>query len=241
MRIPRIYQNSDLSVKRIVSLDEDASRHVGIVLRLKKEDKIILFNGDGQEYLAHIIEIKRQSILVKIISCTIVDNESPLKIHLAQVISKGERMDFVIQKATELGITEITPLFSTRSVVQLKDDRLAKKVAHWYKISIAAAEQCGRVIIPKLNPPQKLIEWVHENQEVTKLLLDVNGEHKMAKLKPQTQVTLLAGPEGGFTEEEVAFAKARGFLSIQLGPRILRTETAALVALAILQGQMGDI
>ena len=167
--------------------------------------------------------------------------ESVLEIHLGQVISKGEKMDFVIQKATELGVKKITPLFSERSVVHLKQDRLEKKTGHWQKIAIHAAEQCGRTVVPAIEHPIPIAEWVFNRDEKTRLGLDPLSPNGLNALPILGSVALLIGPEGGLTEQELVYAKERGFQTVSCGPRILRTETAALVAITALQCKAGDL
>lgn len=239
MRIPRIYQNID-PVPQTLRLDENAARHLNTVLRLKVNDKFILFNGDGHEYLAVITNIKKHSIEAGIEDSILKDLESPLKIHLGQAISKGERMDFTLQKATELGVTEFTPLVSTRSEVRLKGERAEKKQMHWQKVITSACEQCGRNRIPQLHSSVSLPEWVKQSGEGTKLILNHTATHRLKDISLQNAIFLLAGPEGGFTQEEKSYAEANGFLSVRMGPRVLRTETAALVAITALQWVAGD-
>lgn len=241
MRIPRIFQNTPFPIHGQIELDLDASRHLKNVLRLEKEDKVILFNGDGNEYLSAITLITKHTVFLKILEVTEKNCESSLKIHLGQVISKGEKMDFVIQKATELGVHSITPLFSERSVVHLPKDRMEKKIEHWQKIAIHASEQCGRTIVPKIEKPLPLFEWVHERPEKTRLVLSLSTDNTLSKLSFHDSVALLIGPEGGLTSEEVEYAKARNFTAIKLGPRVLRTETAALAIITAVQLQGGDL
>jgi len=241
MRIPRIFQNRPLSIHSQIELDIDASRHLKTVLRLEKEDKVILFNGDRNEYLSIITSIAKNHVHLKIVEITEKNVESPLKIHLGQVISKGEKMDFVIQKSTELGVNTITPLFSERSVVHLQKDRWIKKIEHWQKIAIHAAEQCGRTIIPAIEKPIPLFEWTHQRPEKTRLVLSLSTDQTLSKLPLYDSVAILIGPEGGLTPEEIEYATVRGFTAIKLGPRILRTETAALAIITAVQFQGGDL
>ncbi len=222
-------------------MDPNACHRLTAVLRLETDRQILLFNGDGFEYLSIITLIKRNRVSVQILEKTKKNLESLLEIHLGQVISKGEKMDFVIQKATELGVKKITPLFSERSIVHLKQDRLEKKTEHWQKIAIHAAEQCGRTLVPTIEHPTQIAEWIISRDEKTRLGLDPLSSHGLNTLPILGPVALLIGPEGGLTEEELIYAKEQGFKTASCGPRILRTETAALVAITVLQCKAGDL
>lgn len=241
MRVPRIYQNVPLSAGPPISLDEESSKRLSQVLRLEKGHKLILFNGDGNEYPAHIVEIKRHHMQVQIETCLEKSMESSLKLHLGQVIAKGERMDYAIQKATELGISEITPLFSTRCEVHLKNNRQEKKLEHWQKVIINSCEQCGRNQLPQLNPAIELHPWLENLKTQTKLLLDHRSEASLKEVKLSSEIALLVGPEGGLTFEEKNYALHHGFQAVQLGPRVFRSETAGLVAISVLQWLSGDL
>lgn len=241
MKFPRLFQNRPLQISDHIDLDPNACHRLSAVLRLETDKQIILFNGDGFEYLSRITVMKRNRINVTVLEKSEKNLESILEIHLGQAISKGEKMDFVIQKSTELGVNKITPLFSERSVVHLKQDRLEKKTEHWQKIAIHAAEQCGRTVVPKIEHPIPLEDWVFNRDEKIRLGLDPlspNGLNSLSILGP---IALLIGPEGGLTEEELLYATHRGFQTMSLGPRILRTETAALVAITALQCKAGDM
>ena len=224
-------------------LDADISHRLHNVLRLPKGSSVILFNGDGHEYPGTIVETKANAVRINLLDCIQKDYESPLKIHLGQVISKGERMDFVIQKATELGVFAIHPLFSERCVVHLKNERLEKKIEHWQKIAIHAAEQSGRGVVPAIKNPISLTEWLHA-QEIKEIpyrfFLDPNAAHTLQSIEVLGLVALLIGPEGGLTEAEIEHANKMQFKGLRLGKRILRTETAALAALTALQCKAGD-
>jgi 16S rRNA (uracil1498-N3)-methyltransferase len=241
MKIPRLYLDRALHLHTHLILEALETHRLSTVLRLEKDHSIILFNGDGHEYLGIISVINRRAIHVKITEKIEKNLESPLFIHLGQVISKGEKMDFVIQKATELGVNEITPLLSERCVVQVKAERLEKKQEHWKKIAIHAAEQCGRTSIPTIHPPIPLMEWVFNSKEASRFVLHLNAEHSLKKAQNLGTVAVLIGPEGGLTDQEVDFATTKKFMPIQLGPRVLRTETATLAMLTMLQYQAGDL
>ena len=241
MRIPRIYQQGDLSPGLTIELDRMASHHLSRVLRLRNDDPVIIFNGQGGEYLGSLhIEGKQAAVNIREFNDT--SRESNLDITLLQGISKGERMDISIQKAVELGVRKIVPVVCQRTVVNLKDERKDKKQQHWQGIIINACEQSGRNFIPQLAPAVKLHELLGSTIEGLKLTLDPEASTRLHDIKPPgNQITLLIGPEGGLTIEEIAQASASGFSGIQLGSRILRTETAALVALSVLQAKWGDL
>ncbi len=240
MKSPRIYQNTELANKNIIELDKAASHHLVRVLRHKTSDSIILFNGDGFEYIAQL-NIQGKKVFSEIQKQIKTDNESQLKITLLQGISKGDHMDISIQKAVELGVNKIAPVICQRTVVNLKADRIEKKLNHWQKIIISACEQCGRNIIPELLPPLKLGDFINKDIPGLKLTLDPTSENKLNSHKPKTdEVILLIGPEGGLTQEELLLAKEKQFNGVQLGSRILRTETAALASIAALQILWGD-
>lgn len=241
MRIPRIFQNQALHIHHTLVLDEDARRHLGTVLRLQNDARITLFNGDGYEYPS-IIKHTTAKILTATIEDKIYKNlESPLYTHLGQVITKANHMDYTLQKSVELGISHITPLYATRGEVHLKGDREQKKQDHWQKIITHACQQCGRNIRPTLEKPMSLLEWIKKTEEKTKLMLDPRATISLNHTLLDSTVALLVGPEGGLSETEESYAKQHGFIGVQLGPRILRTETASLVVLSALQFLAGDL
>ncbi len=240
MRIPRIYQPTKLTTGESIELDSSASHHLTRVLRLKTSDNIILFNGEGGEYTAQL-HVENRKAFANIIEFQNISTESPLDITLLQGISKGERMDLAIQKAVELGVNKIVPVFCQRSVVNLKNDRAEKKHQHWQGIVINACEQSGRTILPTLQPSAKFADCVSSEIEGYKLSLAPTAtQHLNTITITGNKITLLIGPEGGLTEEEIIFAASKGFNGITLGPRILRTETAALACIAALQTLWGD-
>jgi 16S rRNA (uracil1498-N3)-methyltransferase len=243
MRIPRIFQNKTLNIHDCIVLEPDLSHKLNTILRLPKNASVILFNGDGYEYTGTIVEATTKVVKIKILANYLKSCESSLKIHLGQVISKGEKMDFVIQKSTELGVLAIQPLFSERCVIHLKNDRLEKKLEHWQKIAIFAAEQSGRTLIPHVKKPITLAEWLRckEIQEIPcRLLLDPNATSSLNNVAILDTVALLIGPEGGLTKMEIEDATENHFKGLRLGKRILRTETAAIAALSALQYKAGD-
>jgi 16S rRNA (uracil1498-N3)-methyltransferase len=242
MRNIRIYHPETLCPGNEISLEPQASTHISRVLRLKEGTDLILFNGDGNEYPGTITSIHRNQVAVRIEGQVNTNRESPLNITLAQGISKGERMDYAIQKAVELGVTRIIPVFTERSVVKLDEERLNKKYKHWQGVIISACEQCGRNRIPELMTPGSLASYLDQQDlNNTCLVLDPEANITINSLDTGTNaVTILIGPEGGFTENEIRLAKNKGFTGIHLGPRILRTETAAVAAIASIQTLWGD-
>jgi len=244
----RFYTHSTLSLGITIQLSESAAAHATRALRLNVGDSAIVFNGDGFDYGCELISIKKNEVLAKIISEKQISNESPLRIGLLQAISSGDRMDFTIQKAVELGITSIQPITSQRSVVKLSAERAEKRTEHWQNIAISACEQSGRAFVPKVLAPVSLQNWLTANLQAnnTRLLLNPVGALRLAEIpKPNDkiqphEIQLLIGAEGGLAPFEIELASNHGFQSIVLGARILRTETAALTAIAAMQTLWGD-
>ena len=241
MRIPRIFHSSTISLNCEFNLDDDAANHVGRVLRMPVGSAITLFNGDGFNYAAVISSSDKKRVSVTVSEQQPNPVESALSIHLGQGISRGDRMDFAIQKAVELGVTEITPLFTERCGVKLDTERLAKRTEQWQKIAISACEQSGRSIVPKVHPAINLTQWLAQQTKELKLTLHPRAKDTIKTLAPSTGIRLVIGPEGGFTDAEMSQTSDAGFIGIQLGPRVLRTETAALTAISALQLQFGDL
>ena len=240
MRISRLYVPLPLALNEQVELDDDSGHYVRTVLRLKKDDAIILFNGKGGEYTCELSEVSRKTVLIATKSWSDRNVESPLQVTLGLGISRGDRMDLSVQKAVELGVHKITPLMTERCVVQFKGDKKPQRLQHWQKIVQHAAEQSGRTVLPELIEIAALQNWVG-NQQGLKVFLDPYAEQSLAQLHPaDMKVTLLTGPEGGFADQERSIAKAAGFIPVRLGSRILRTETAAIAALAAVQMLWGD-
>lgn len=238
MRKTRIYQAVDLVEGMSLELNAPASNHLLKVLRCRVGDPVILFNGKLQEGQCEITQVGRRAT-VRINVVEAVDRESPLKIHLGQVISRGDRMDLTIQKAIELGVSEITPLFSERCEVKLPQERVEKKLDHWQHIVISACEQSGRTFVPTVNVPIKFQEWVRQSADA-KVILDHRSEKRFSDVGKVTHLNLCVGPEGGFSPDEIEHAAQNDFVGVQMGPRVLRTETAALTAVSILQSVCGD-
>jgi len=237
---PRIYTSEPLSADSVIALDEQAVTHLVRVLRMKDGDSFRLFNGDGYEYQASLIVESKKSASANVGQVLRKDNDLPLALHLGQVMSKGDRMDFTIQKATELGITDITPLTSERCDVRLKGDRLEKKLEHWQRVAISACEQSGRNTVPRIHQPTPTAHWCATVNAERKLLLHPHNQRPLNSESSPQSVALLVGPEGGFSDAEVHQCQQAGFDGLLLGPRILRTETAALTALSVLQYLWGD-
>jgi len=242
LRSIRIYQAGQYDIGQTIELSAAASQHVGVVLRMQLGESLTLFNGDNYEFPAIISSVHKKKIWVAINAKHEVSRESPRAIHLAQAISKGDRMEFVIQKAVELGVASITPLFTSRCVVRLDADRLAKKQLQWEAIAIAACEQSGRNQLPAIHPACSLDSYIQQCQASIKLVLDPRAQTSWRDFNfSSTDIALLIGPEGGLSDDEVDLTKASGFNSLSLGPRILRTETAAIAALSVLQAIAGDL
>lgn len=241
MRVSRLYVAMPLSLHETIELDEDSAHYLRAVLRLKKGQLITLFNGAGGEYQGQATEVSRKHVFVELQSFIDRSVESELQVILGLGISRGDRMDFAIQKSIELGITQITPLQTERTVVQIKAEKGQNKVRHWQRIAQHAAEQSGRTLRPKVNDVQRIDNWVKQ-QAGLKIFLDPLATVTLKQLQAKdNQVTLLAGPEGGFSEHERELAQRAGFIPVQLGPRILRTETAALAAITSVQMLWGDL
>ncbi|MCU8032184.1 16S rRNA (uracil(1498)-N(3))-methyltransferase [Shewanella oncorhynchi] len=242
MRVPRIYQPQPLAINQQLNLDEDGAAHIGKVLRMGNGEHISLFNGDGNDYLAEIVDAGKKHVTVKLLSCEANLSESPLNLHLGQVISRGDRMEFTIQKSVELGVNTITPLFSDRCGVKLNGERLEKKIQQWQKIVVSACEQSGRSQVPVVRPAMDLHDWCTEPTSALKLNLHPRAAHGINGLDlAHTRVRLLIGPEGGLSAEEIAMTETYQFTDVLLGPRVLRTETASLTAITALQLRFGDL
>ncbi len=239
MRVSRLYTSAVLNIGKQIELDEDNAHYVRTVLRLKKDAEIILFNGTGGEYHCRIIEVSRKAVVIDIKHWDERSVESSLTVHLGLGISRGDRMDFSVQKVVELGVNVITPLVTERCQVQFKGEKKSQRWIHWQKIVQHAAEQSGRTQLPDLLEIDNLSQWVTQQQGL-KVFLDPYAEQCLADLERPTQVTLLVGPEGGFSDAEREVAKTAGFIPVRMGARILRTETAALAALSAVQVLWGD-
>jgi 16S rRNA (uracil1498-N3)-methyltransferase len=237
----RIYQTVSLTLHQILQLDDQASHHLARVLRVNVGDSVVVFNGQGGEYNAIIERIDKKSVTVQLLEFSAREAESPLEICLAQGISRGEKMDYTIQKAVELGVTQIMPLFTERCTVKLDLPRSEKRLAHWQSIAMSACEQSGRNRIPHILAPQSLNTWTPKADYCFVLSPLAANKLKAYSVTNPTKVILLIGPEGGLSEREINGVIEQGFLPLSLGPRILRTETAAVAAITALQCYLGDM
>ena len=241
MNLPRFYCRAALSPGAHIELPEPVARHAVRVLRLPPGAPMVLFDGRGGEYLAHIQRIERERVVAELASWQDVERESPLAVTLVQALQAGEKMDFTSQKAVELGVRDIVPVESRRSVLRLSGDRAAKRVAHWQGVAASACEQCGRNQVPLVAPLEKLENWLARPTDASlRLMLAPDADEALVDLPPASAVQLLIGAEGGLDPQEALAAKQAGFRSVRMGPRVLRTETAGLAALAILQALWGD-
>lgn len=239
MRLSRFFIDAPLSLGQH-ELPEAQAHYIGRVLRHAVGDAVQLFDGSGREYLGELIEVGKKSVRVELRECIAGLAESPLRIHLGQGLSRGERMDWAIQKATELGASEITPIISARCEVRLKDERADKRMMHWRQVAISACEQCGRSVLPMIHPPLELDAWLQQIEADLKLVLHPVAEPWVSHTPPRS-LAFLIGPEGGLSDAEVDQARGAGFESARLGPRVLRTETAPVVALSVAQQLWGDL
>lgn len=237
----RLYVDMPLIPDSDLLLPEDVAHHLVRVLRAETGKPLVLFNGSGGCFDAELIETGKKTARVRLLAFHTDNRHSPLHTHLGQVMSRGERMDYAIQKATELGVTEITPLLSERCELKLRgEERADKKLEHWRRVAIAACEQCGRNRLPTLHEPRVLEDWLATTEADCRLVLAPAVQGGLPAQITPARVALLIGPEGGLSEREIAAACAQGFQPWQLGPRVMRTETAPVAALAVLQSLYGD-
>jgi len=243
--LTRIYFPGELEPGRSCTLPPAQAHHALRVLRLKTGESVILFNGDGAEYAAVVVAASRDRFALDVTGREVMDREAPFAVTLAQAVSSGERMDYTIQKTVELGVAAIQPLEARRGVVRLSAERAERRVAHWQAVAIAACEQCGRNRVPRVLPLIQLDEFLTgravQQEGGRRVLLSPRSARGLRDLdRPAGAVVMLAGPEGGFSPEEERAAVQAGFLAVRLGPRVLRTETAAVAALAAMQALWGD-
>ncbi len=241
MRIPRIYTQQPLASGANVTLEESASRHLCQVLRMQGGDALTLFNGDGCNYRARIELADKKKATAHVLEVERDDRDSPLRIHLGIALSKGDRFDWVLQKATELGVSQVTPLYTQRVDVKLNRERSEKKQRHWQQVIVSACEQCGRNTLPLLDAPIALPQWLESLEADQKWVLSPAHSDNFREADKPGSAALLIGPEGGLDDSEVELALRAGFKALQLGPRILRTETAPVAAISILQYRWGDM
>jgi 16S rRNA (uracil1498-N3)-methyltransferase len=245
MRVSRLHVDGPLAIGDRIVLPETAAGHLVRVLRAGIGDACVLFNGDGNDYDARITGIGKRSGEVEIVAARTLDNESPLRITLLQALARGEKMDWILQKATELGVADVIPVESERSEVKLDGERVGKRVAHWQSVIVAACEQSGRAVVPAIAPPQPLANALRAlpSSSALRLLLDPKAGQALDVVDehPDRELVLAIGPEGGWSPRDRELLRAAGFEGMRLGPRILRTETAGIAAIAVLQSRLGDV
>ena len=243
MRLTRVHVPGPLSCGRGHTIEGDAANHITRVLRLQPGDPLIVFDGRGGEYAARIEAIRKDAVVVAVQEHSAATRESPLSLTLAQGVSRGERMDWVVQKATELGVTRIIPVLTERTVVRLDAKQSERKLLHWQGVAVAACEQSGRDRIPDIAAPVGLHDFLGGiDTGATRLLLSPTGTQRVNELQPPAAgLLVLIGPEGGLAQSEQRAAIQAGFAAVRMGPRVLRTETAAVAALTLLQHRFGDL
>ncbi|KRA46816.1 16S rRNA (uracil(1498)-N(3))-methyltransferase [Pseudoxanthomonas sp. Root630] len=242
MRLTRCYVDLPLRPGARIALPEVTANHLARVLRLREGDACVLFNGDGNDYDARIEAISKREVVAELQGARVVDTESPLHVTLLQGIARGEKMDLILQKATELGVAAVIPVMAERTEVKLDAERAEKRVAHWRSVIASACEQSGRARLPTLAAPAALNDAARGiDGEATRLTLDPTGDVSLATVQVAARVVVAIGPEGGWSPRDREILSAAGFIGLRLGPRILRTETAGLAAIAALQSRFGDL
>ena len=242
MRTTRVFVDLPLAAGRRVALPDDAANHLVRVLRMQEGDACVLFNGDGRDFPATLLAANKRGVEAELGAPRDVDNESPLRLALVQGIARGEKMDLILQKSTELGIAAVHPVQSDRSEVKLDAERAAKRLAHWRSVVVSACEQSGRARVPAIAVAQPLSGVAQALESPHRFLLDPEAQDTIATLPAIEGACVLAvGPEGGWSERDRAVLHAAGFTGLRLGPRVLRTETAGIAAIAALQGRFGDL
>ncbi|NVK39693.1 MAG: 16S rRNA (uracil(1498)-N(3))-methyltransferase [Oceanospirillaceae bacterium] len=240
MRIPRCYEPQPLQTGESLLLGDSNVQHLARTLRMRAGDAVQLFNGDGRDYAATLLEVDKRRVLARIDGAEDSHREPLLHVHIGQCLSRGERMDYAVQKATETGMSRMTPLFSERCEVKLNSERQDKRLRHWHQVAVSACEQSLRCSVPDIAAPEPLLDWVQNVEADLKLVLHHHSARPLGELPAPSSVALLIGPEGGLSEAEVEAATAAGFQPVCFGPRVLRTETAPVAALAILHYLWGD-
>ena len=242
MKIPRCYIPQPLKPGHTYDLPTETAHHLTHVLRLRPEQELVIFNGQGGEFEGHLTHVAKKRVQVTVDGYRDVKRESSLLLTLAQGVSRGQKMDYTIQKSVELGIRRIVPILNERSSIRLADERRDRKHEHWRKIIISACEQCGRNELPELDPAVSLEEWINNDSNVVKLVLVPQASRRFTNINVNgDSMTLLIGSEGGLNAGEIALSEKAGYTPVSLGPRVLRTETAAVAALAVCQSLWGDL
>lgn len=240
MRLTRIYQPQAAQSGQIVNLSKEASGHLIRVLRMQVNDKFIVFNGEAGEFHATIIELTKSTVTVKLGEFNAVNRESPLPMTLAQAVLRSEKMDYMLQKAVELGVSRFIPLLTVHSTLKLAPERWQKRCLHWQGVMLAACEQSGRTRLPKLENPMTFDLATTAIKAEQRIILQPGAQQSLDALSRCQSVAILVGPEGGWSENELNCARAADYHPIQLGPRVLRAETAGLAAISVLQSLYGD-
>ena len=242
MRVPRIHTDAPLAGGTSIELDDNAARHVGKVLRMQPGQSLVLFNGDGMDYPATLTDVGKKRVTAELGQPQDNHLEAPLRIVLGQTLSRGDRMDYAVQKSVEAGVAVIVPLVTERCEVKLKGDREDKRLRHWQSVAISAAEQCGRAVVPEITPVMTVDQWLDYTQSCdARLVLHHRTTQALDSLDKPGSVALMIGPEGGLSDEEIAAAEQAGFLATALGPRVMRTETAPVAAITLCQWLWGDL
>jgi 16S rRNA (uracil1498-N3)-methyltransferase len=242
LRSKRVYVDDALTPGRLLELPKATALHLAKVMRVRGGDELVLFTGDGREFAGTVQSVRGSRVVAAVGAPHTVDRESPLAVTLTQCIARGDRMDLIVQKATELGVTRVVPVLSRRSVVRLDAAQAQSKAAHWRSIAVNACEQCGRNRLPLIEVPRPLTEYLAAPASpVPRLLLDPEPGTAAAQYRIDGAVEIAIGPEGGFDSEELEALRICGFASVSLGPRVLRTETAAIAAIVWLQARYGDV
>ena len=241
MRIHRVYTPAGLEPGTGVVLEGQQAHYLGRVLRVAQGQRVVLFNGDGRDYVCEILRAGKNRLELEVISRLPARAESSLGITVVQAVSRGERMDQTLQKCTELGAAAFQPVWSERVEVKLKGEKLEKRLRHWQSVVASACEQSGRAVVPEVRPALLLAEYLALDCKTSRLVLAPDAEQALSRLERVSSVELLVGPEGGFSDDELSRVSASGVTPVSLGPRILRTETAAPAAVAVLQAGHGDL
>jgi 16S rRNA (uracil1498-N3)-methyltransferase len=248
MRLTRVFVDGALSTGSVVELPRDTGSHLAKVLRARGGDELVLFNGDGREFSGSIEAVRGTRVSASVGAARAIDRESALEVTLVQCVPRGDRMDFIVQKATELGVARIVPVLSQRSVVRLDESQSASKQTHWRAVVVSACEQCGRNRLPSVDTPQPLLNYLGSlaaagslNGRSLRLVLEPAAAPPIDARIPLAAAEIAIGPEGGFAPEELDAFALCGFAKVGLGPRVLRTETAAIAAVVMLQSRFGDM
>jgi 16S rRNA (uracil1498-N3)-methyltransferase len=261
MRLTRVFVEGALNPGGSVELPRDTGSHLAKVLRARSGDEIVLFNGDGREFIGAIETVRGSRVSASIGAARSIDRESPFQLTLVQCVPRGDRMDFIVQKATELGVVRIVPVLSQRSVVRLDEVQAASKQVHWRAVAVSACEQCGRNRLPSVEPPQPLLTYLGamapraDTDRLLRLVLEperaretrrearpIDAAHSIdGEIPAASGAQIAIGPEGGFTPDELEAFDLSAFSRVTLGPRVLRTETAAIAAIVVLQARLGDM